>query len=172
MDHFLSGAPSKACTCIDGVIAGTFTKAMNQVLEAAPLLLVLGYGELDKERLRADFPTLRGWLETATGENCYALGDLVNYLAYGGPAPDEELVSSTDPSAIWRRVETLEASTGYSWGTHSSAKDAQRSHRRTFHDRSLMASDLRPLRRASSHAGFPIAPNAGCRRENVREVAP
>lgn len=75
---------------------------------------LLWYQELDKERLRADFSTLRNWFENATGENSYALGDLLNYL--GGKEPYSELVRLMDPSAVWHCLEDFETSAGYSWG--------------------------------------------------------
>jgi hypothetical protein len=75
---------------------------------------LLWYQELDKERLRSDFATLREWLESATGENGYALGELLNYV--GSKAPYDELVRLMDPAAVWRCLETFEPATGYSWG--------------------------------------------------------
>ena len=75
---------------------------------------LLWYQQLDKERLRADFETLRTWLENASGEDCYALGDLLNYV--GSTPPYDELVRFMEPSAVWRGLEKLEPATGYSWG--------------------------------------------------------
>jgi hypothetical protein len=75
---------------------------------------LLWYQQLEKERLRADFQTLRMWLESASGEDCYALGDLLNYV--GATAPYDELVRFMDPAAVWRCLETLEPGTEYSWG--------------------------------------------------------
>jgi hypothetical protein len=92
------------------------TAAVARRDAAFVLSRLLWYRELEKERLRAAFSTLREWLETATGENCYALGDLVSSIRYGGEASYGELVSSMEPSAVWRRLETLEPSSGYSWG--------------------------------------------------------
>jgi hypothetical protein len=75
---------------------------------------LLWYQELDKERLRSEFGTLREWLESATGENGYALGELLNYV--GSKAPYDELVRLMDPAAVWRCLEAFEPATGYSWG--------------------------------------------------------
>ena len=69
---------------------------------------------LDKDMLRANFPTFREWLESATADNCYALGDLVN--AIGSEAPYGELVSSMNPARLWGRVQTSQPSEGYAWG--------------------------------------------------------
>ena len=56
---------------------------------------LLWYQELGKSELHAHFPTLRDWLEGAKSENCYALGELVNYI--GDEAPHNELVRSMNP---------------------------------------------------------------------------
>lgn len=75
---------------------------------------LLWYDALTIERISADFDSLRGWFETATGENCYALGDLVNTLAYKKASKD--LVKSIDPHALWHQVNTLDSSSAYGWG--------------------------------------------------------
>ena len=75
---------------------------------------LLWYQQFEKERLRSDFETLRTWLENASGDDCYALGDLLNYV--GATPPYDELVRFMDPSAVWRRLEMLEPAGGYSWG--------------------------------------------------------
>ena len=75
---------------------------------------LLWYRELDKDTLRANFPTIREWLESATADNCYALGDLVN--AIGSEAPFGELVSSMNSARLWGRVQTSQPSEGYAWG--------------------------------------------------------
>jgi hypothetical protein len=77
---------------------------------------LLWYDELDKERLRTDFTVLRGWLETVTSDNAYALAELLIYL--GRTEPYSELVRSMDPSVVWERVKLAEPSTGYSWGRY------------------------------------------------------
>ena len=92
--------------------------ASDDVLErrdAASLISrLLWYRELDKDRLRVDFPTLREWLEAATAANCYALGSLVNEI--GKDAPDGEPVSSMNPARLWDRIQTSQPSEGYAWG--------------------------------------------------------
>ena len=75
---------------------------------------LLWYQELDKSELRANFSTLLDWLETATTENCYALGNVVNSI--GDKEPYNELVSSMDPVRLWSRVQTSEPQDGYAWG--------------------------------------------------------
>ena len=60
------------------------------------------------------FPALCDWLEAATAENCYALGQLVNYL--GDRALHNELVSSMNPARLWRSVQTSQPRDGYAWG--------------------------------------------------------
>ena len=75
---------------------------------------LLWYRELDKDDLRANLPTFREWLESATGDNCYALGDLVN--AIGNDPPYRRLVSSIEPARLWSRVHTSQPPDGYAWG--------------------------------------------------------
>ena len=75
---------------------------------------LLWYQELGKDKLRTNFSTLREWLESATANNCYALGDLVNSI--GSEAPYDELVSSMNPKLMWSRVQTSQPSDGYAWG--------------------------------------------------------
>ena len=75
---------------------------------------LLWYQELDKDKLRANFPTFRQWLESATADNCYALGNLVN--AIGSEAPYGELVSSMNPARLWGHFQTSQPSEGYAWG--------------------------------------------------------
>ena len=75
---------------------------------------LLWYGEVGKDRLRAYFPRLREWLDAATGDNCYALGDLVN--AMGGDRPYDELVESMEPERLWSNVQDSRPSDGYGWG--------------------------------------------------------
>ena len=75
---------------------------------------LLWYQELGKDKLRASFSMLREWLEAATAENCYALGDLVNSI--GGEAPYGELVSSMNPARVWSGIYASQPSKGYAWG--------------------------------------------------------
>ena len=75
---------------------------------------LLWYRELGKDELYAHFPTLRDWLEAATAENCYALGDLVNNM--GDEAPNNELVTSMNPACLWHGVQTSQPQDGYAWG--------------------------------------------------------
>lgn len=75
---------------------------------------LLWYGEVGKDRLRAYFPGLREWLDTATGDNCYALGNLVNNI--GSDRPYDELVESMDPVQLWSNVQDSQPSDGYGWG--------------------------------------------------------
>ena len=70
--------------------------------------------ELGKDRLRADFPRLREWLDAATAGNCYALGDLINSI--GGDRAYDALVESMDPVRLWGRIQVSRPSDGYGWG--------------------------------------------------------
>lgn len=75
---------------------------------------LLAHQELSKDKLHGRFPTLRDWLEAATSDNCYALGQLVNYI--GDDAPYNELVRSMSPECLWRGVQSSEPQDGYAWG--------------------------------------------------------
>ena len=75
---------------------------------------LLWYQELGKEKLHAHVATLREWLEAATAENCYALGEFVNYI--GDEAPYNELVISMNPECLWRSVQASQPQDGYAWG--------------------------------------------------------
>ena len=75
---------------------------------------LLWYGEVGKDRLRADFPRLREWLDEATKDNCYALGDLVNSI--GDDKPYDELVESMNPECLWSNIQGSRPSDGYGWG--------------------------------------------------------
>ncbi|MCY4646078.1 MAG: hypothetical protein OXE73_04310 [Gammaproteobacteria bacterium] len=75
---------------------------------------LLAYQELSKDELQAHSRTLCDWLEAATADNCYALGQLVNYM--GHRTPHNELVSSMNPARLWRSVQTSLPRDGYAWG--------------------------------------------------------
>ena len=75
---------------------------------------LLWYGEVGKDELRSSFPTLRDWLESASAENCYALGDLVNSI--GDEEPYNELVISLNPTLLWCRIQTIQPQDGFAWG--------------------------------------------------------
>ena len=83
--------------------------------DAASLMSrLLWYRELSLDSLRRDIPTLRRWFESATAENCYDLGSLVNEI--GKEVPNGEPVSSIDPTRLWSCVQTCQPSEGYVWG--------------------------------------------------------
>ena len=103
---------------------------------------LLWYEEVRQDGLRADFPRLREWLDEATNDNCYALGDLVNSI--GGDKPYDELVESMDPERLWRNVQGSRPSDGYGWG-HFLSRLAYAG-RRKWRARATRAMDRDPLR--------------------------
>ena len=103
---------------------------------------LLWYGEVGKERLRACFPRFREWLDAATGDNCYALGDLIN--AISGDRPYDELVESMDPERLWSNVQGSQPSDGYGWG-HFLGRLAYAG-RRKWRARAVQAMDQERLR--------------------------
>ncbi len=85
--------------------------------EAAFLLSrLLWYRELQVDRLLNEASTLALWIESATGENAYAIGDLLNSLHYPNGAVAQQVVELTDPETVWARVAMSGPSDGYAWG--------------------------------------------------------
>ena len=103
---------------------------------------LLSYGELSKDRLRTHFRRLGEWLNAATADNCYALGDLVNSL--GGDRPYDELVESADPVRLWSTIQVSQPSDGYGWG-HFLGRLAYAG-RRKWRARAMQAMDQGRLR--------------------------
>lgn len=77
---------------------------------------LLWYRELQKERLINEASTLALWIESATGEDAYAIGDLLNSIHYPSEAVAQQVVELTNPAAVWARVAMSCPSDGYAWG--------------------------------------------------------
>ena len=75
---------------------------------------LIWYRELSRDEVRGYFTTLHGWLEAAKGENCYAIGYLINTI--GSKEPYNELVNSMNAARLWSCVRTARSKDGYAWG--------------------------------------------------------
>jgi hypothetical protein len=81
---------------------------------------LLWYEELSPERLSAKHGILSNWLNSATGENVYAFGDLVNALRQDA----KPLVDSLDPENLWARIVGSQPTECYAWGHYLSRLSA------------------------------------------------
>ena len=77
---------------------------------------LLWYQELLKDRLLAEASTLALWIESATGVNAYAIGDLLNSIHYPNEVAAQQLVESINPEIVWACIVAGLPSDGYAWG--------------------------------------------------------
>jgi hypothetical protein len=81
---------------------------------------MLWYQELHESRLHSEFSTLARWAESATREDAYAIGDLLNSIEHANKAAAQELVGLIHPETVWACVARARPSNGYGWGHYLS----------------------------------------------------